>query len=85
MRSSSARTPKLQLATEHPLTGEGRDPPKKDTPGARAMEKLQKAGGGVQSRLKPNLIPARDTWRTETKPVCTRTQETQRRLSQTCL
>ena len=42
MRSSSPmKTPKLQLATEQPSTGECWIPPKKDTPCPRAKEKPQ--------------------------------------------
>ena len=44
MHSSSARTPKLQLATEQPSTGECWIPPKKDTPYPRAKEKPQQDG-----------------------------------------
>ena len=44
MRSSSARTPKLQLAAEQPLKGEYWIPPKNDTPHPRVKEKPQQDG-----------------------------------------
>ena len=34
--------------------------------------------GGVKSRLESNPKPARDSWRAQTNPVCTRTQRLQR-------
>ena len=53
--SSPVRTPKLQLATEQPSTGECWIPPKKDTPHPRAKEKPQKDGrrGEIAFRIKP--------------------------------
>ena len=57
MRSSSpARTPKLQLTAEQPLTGECWIPPKKDTPPPRVKEKSQQDGrrAEIAFRIKPN-------------------------------
>ena len=47
VHSSPAKTPKLQLTAEQPLTGECWIPPKKDTPYPRAKEKPQQ-GSSVQ-------------------------------------
>ena len=44
VHSSPAKTPKLQLTAEQPLTGECWIPPKKDTPCPRAKELLQQDG-----------------------------------------
>ena len=53
---SSARTPKLQLTAEQPLTGECWIPPKKDTTRPRAKEKPQQDGrrGEILFRIKPH-------------------------------
>ena len=50
------RTPKLQLATEQPSTGDCWLPPKKDTPHLRAKEKPQQDGrrGKIPFRIKPH-------------------------------
>ena len=55
--SSSARTPKLQLTAEQPLTGDCWIPPKKDTLHPTAKEKAQQDGrkGGVAFRIKPHI------------------------------
>ena len=81
--SSPVRTPKLQLATEQPLTGECWIPPKKDIPHPSAKEKPQQNGrrGEIVSRIKPHTH--RDAWRAQTKPCMH--QETPQRLSQICL
>ena len=54
--SSPARTPKLQLTAEQPLTGECWSPPKKDTLRPRAKEKPQQDGkrGKFAFRIKPH-------------------------------
>ena len=65
--SSPARTPKLQLATEQPLTGECWIPSKKDTPRPRANEKPQKMVGGAKLHFESNPIPAREAQRAQTK------------------
>ena len=59
VHSSSARTPKLQLAAEQPLTGECWIPPKKDTAYPRAKEKPQQGGrrGEVMFRIKTSYLP----------------------------
>ena len=56
MCSSSARTPKLQLAAEHSSTGERWIPPKKGTPHPRAEEKPQQDSrrGKIAFRIKPH-------------------------------
>ena len=64
---SSARTPKLQLTAEQPLTGECWITPNNDIPCPRAKEKSQKGGGGVKSHLESNSMPARDPQRAQTK------------------
>ena len=58
MHSSSARTPKLQLAAEGPLTGECWISPKTDTPRSRAKEKPQQDGGRGETafRIKPHTF-----------------------------
>ena len=54
--SFPARTPKLQLAAEQPLTGECWMPPKKDTLHKRAKEKPQQDGrrGEIMFIIKPH-------------------------------
>ena len=56
MRSSSVRTPKLQLTAKQLSTGEGWIPPKKDTPCPRAKEKPQQDGrrGEIAFGIKPH-------------------------------
>ena len=73
----------LILAAEHPLAGECWIPPKKDTHVQGQRRSPNKTVGGVKSRLESNPIPARDTWRAQTKPCAH--QETPQRLNQTCL
>ena len=53
---SPARTPKLHVAAEQPLTGECWIPLKKDTPHPRAKEKPSKDGrrGIITFRIKPH-------------------------------
>ena len=59
VRSSSARTPKLQLTAEQPSTGECSIPPKTDTTNPRAKEKPQKGGrkGEITFRIKTSYPP----------------------------
>ena len=54
LSSSPARTPKLQLDAEQPLTGEYLIPPRKVTPWAK--EKPQQDGwrGEIAFRIKPH-------------------------------
>ena len=56
VHSSPAKTPKLQLTAEQPLTGECWIPPKKDTPHPKAKEKFQQDGrrGEIAFRIKPH-------------------------------
>ena len=63
MRTSLARTPKLQLAAEQPSTGECWIPPKKDIPRPRVMEAPQQDGRRGKSHLESNPIPARGAQR----------------------
>ena len=58
--SSSARTPKLQLTAQQPLTGECWIPPKKDMPRPRAKKKPQQDGRRGKPYLESNPIPTRD-------------------------
>ena len=66
MASSSAKTPKLQLASEQPLTEECWIPPKKDSPCPRRSP--SKMLGGVKLCLESNPIHAKDVQRAQTKP-----------------
>ena len=54
---SPARTPKLQLAAEQPLTEECWIPPKEDTSHSRAKEKPQQDGkrDKITFRIKPHI------------------------------
>ena len=54
---SPARTPKLQLSAEQPLTGECWIPRKKDTPHPRAKEKPSRDGRSaiIAFRIKPHI------------------------------
>ena len=54
--SSPARTPKLQLTAEQPMTGERWIPSKKDIPCPRANEKPQQDGrrGKITYKIKPH-------------------------------
>ena len=56
MSSSSARTPKSQLAAEQPSIGERWIPPRKDTPHPRTKEKPEQDGrmGETAFRIKPH-------------------------------
>ena len=69
------------LLNNHP--GECLIPPKKDTPIQRQRRSPQKMVGGAKSYLESNPMPARATWRVQTK-TCVQ-QETPHRLSQTWL
>ena len=53
---SPARTPKLQLSAEQPLTGECWITPKKDTPHPKEKEKSQQdvRRGEIEFRIKPH-------------------------------
>ena len=90
MHSSSARTPKLQLAAEQPLRGGCWSPPKKDTPCSRTKKKLKIEDGRGAIMFKSNLIPARDSWIAQTKPCAhqdpgERINDPHKKLSQTYL
>ena len=55
VRSSSARTPKLQLVAEQPLTGECWIPPKKKIPHIQQQRRSpSKTVGGAKSHIKSN-------------------------------
>ena len=84
--SSLERTPKVQLTSEQPSTGQCWIPPKKDNPCPRAKEKPQQMIGRVEIafRIKPR-IHARDAWRAQTKPFVDQDPETPQRLYQTIL
>ena len=85
MRSSSAKTPKLQLAAEKPSTGECRIPAKKDTPHPRVKEKPQQDDRRVKSHLESNPISARDARRAQTKPYVHQDPETPETEPELCL
>ena len=72
--SSPARTPKLQLAAEQPLTGKCWIPPKKIPYPEGQRRSPSNTVGGSKLHLESNPIPTRDAWRAQTKP-CTQ-QET---------
>ena len=83
----SVRTPKLQLFAEQLLTGECWIPhtQKKILHIQGQRRSPNKTVRGVKSHLEPNLIPARDAWRAQTKPWVHQDPETPQRLSQTCV
>ena len=68
MRSSSVRTPKFQLTTEQPSTGECCIPPRKIFHIQGQRRSPNKMVGGAKSHLESNPIPARDAQRAQTKP-----------------
>ena len=91
--SSPARTPKLQLAAEQPLTGQCcSTPPLPQTKHTQVQGQRGSPNstvGGVSPCLESNLIPTRDAQRGQTKPLCIpapreRSSDLQK-LSQTCL
>ena len=70
MRSSSpARIPKLQLATEQPLTGECRNPPKKRYPMTKGKGEAAKSSrrGAITFKIKPHT---RQRHREDTNKTC---------------
>ena len=71
MPSSSARTPKLQVAAEQPSTGKCWISPKKDAPCPRAKEKPQQDGrkGKIAFRIKPHTRQRRSE--SSHKTLCT--------------
>ena len=83
--SSSVRTQQLQLTDSQPSLGECWIPPKKDMPGPTARKSPNKKVGGAKLHLESNPIPARDTWRAQTKPCVHKDPETPQRFSQTRL
>ena len=83
--SSPMRSPKLQLTAEQPSTGEYWIPPTKDTPHPRQRRSPNKMVGGAKSCLESNPIPARDTWRAQTKPCVNHDPETPETESDLCL
>ena len=80
---SPARTPKLQLSAEQPLTGDCWIPPKKDTPHPREKEKSQQdvRRGEIEFRIKPHTC--QNAWRAHTNLVLTRTQRLHRDWART--
>ena len=86
MRSfSPARTPKLQLAAEQPLTEECWIPPKEDTSHSRAKEKPQQDArrGEIAFRIKPYTHQRR--LEGSNKPCAHQNPETPQRLRQNCV
>ena len=81
--SSPARTPKLQLTAEQPLTGKCWTHQKKDTQGQRRNP--SKMVGGAKSHLESNPICSRDARRAQTNLVHTRTQRTHETEPELCL
>ena len=82
--SSPARTPKLQLTTEQPLTRECWILPEKDTPHTGAKEKSQQDTGWAKC-LESNPMPSRDVQKAQQNLRHPRIQASQKRLRQTCL
>ena len=82
MRSSSARTPKLQLAAE-PLIGECWILPKKIPHIQGQRRSPRKMVGGAKSHLESNPLPARDVQRAQTNLVPIRTQRCHRDWART--
>ena len=76
--SSPARTPKLQLTAEQPLTGECWFPPQKDTHIQGQKRSPRKMFGRVKLQLETNPIPTRDTRRAQTNLMRIRTQRLHR-------
>ena len=76
---------RMEPMAEQPLTGEYWIPPKKKkVPHTQGQRKSPgKTVGGAKLGLKSNPIPARDAWRTQTKPHALQDPETPQRLSQT--
>ena len=66
--SSLARTPKLQLAAEQPLTGDVGSHQEKILHTQGQRRSLGKIVGGAKSCLESHPILARDTRRAQTKP-----------------
>ena len=80
--SSPARTPKLQLAAEQPLTGECWISPKTIPHIQGQTRSPSKMVGGVKPHLESNPTPTRDPRRTQTNLVHTRIKRPPQRLSQ---
>ena len=81
---SPARTPKLQLTAEQPLTEERWIPPEKDSPCQRVKEKAQQDGRRGKLHWDSNPLYARHAKRAQATLVHNRSQLPQR-LSQICL
>ena len=80
--SSPAKTTKLQVFAEQPLTGECWISLTKDTDFQGQRRSPSKMVGVVKSHLESDHIPTRDDQRAQTKPCAH--QETLQTLSQTC-
>ena len=83
--SSPARTPKLQLAAEQPLTGDCWIPPKKRYPTSRGKEKPQQdvRRGNIALRIKPHM--GQRHLEGPNKPCAHQDPDTPQRLSQNCV